>query len=398
MPHPPHYNPDSALHVLVLPSFYADPERPILGSFFKEQALALQNAGAKVGVVYYEGRRLQALSPRALKKNHFQNQWHQENGLATLRQHGWNPLSQTTRGALLWAKLTARLADRYIREHGLPDVIHAHNSVWAGHAASLIAKKHGIPFVVTEHSSLFPSNTVPPSAALYVKETFRQAAAVVAVSGALKQSMQPFLDGRPVEIVPNVVNIDYFHPPTQEPKKTPRVFLCVARLVEVKGLDVLLRAWAHSFKGCSHVELRIVGEGPLRAELLALTGELGIENNVRFLGRLDSEGVRQELWKAHVLVSASRIETFGVVVIEALATGLPVIATLCGGPQEIVTPQVGLLVKTENEMELADALKTMHEKTFCTRDMARTHVVQNYSAPVIADKLMHIFRDCIGTT
>ena len=383
------------LHVLVLPSFYCDPERPVLGSFFQEQASALQKSGARVSVAYFEGRRLQSLGPRTLRQNYFQTLWHDENGLETLRQHGWNPLAQSARGAQIWTKFTEKLIEKYIFERGKPDVIHAHNCLWAGYAARKIGARHSIPYVVTEHSSLFPTRKVPAFAAPFIKETLQNAAAIISVSDALAESMKPYCPHRAIEIVPNVVHTDYFHLPLEEPPAHPQIFLCVAKLTEVKGLDVLLRAWAQKFRGDDAVELRIVGAGPLRDALLALRGELGIESNVDFLGAKSRAQVREELWKSHTFVLPSRVETFGVVLIEALSSGLPVIATRCGGPQSIITPATGLLVAPDDCAALAQAMETMKTTRFCERSTARAHAVTFYSAPIIAAHLTRIFRSCV---
>jgi len=384
-----------SLHVLILPSFYDDPDRPVLGSFFKDQAVALANGGQRVGVVYEEGRRLQALSLKNLRMNHFQKRWSEVNGVRELRRHAWNPMSQHVAGGKIWSRWMVQLAERYITEQGVPDIIHAHNCVWAGHAAVRVAAKHRAASVITEHSTSFPLRTVPPALEAPIKETLARADAVVAVSRALADSMAPYLQGKTAHIVPNVVDSDYFHLPRHDPAPSPRVFLCVAKLFEKKGIDVLLRAWASCFRGRGDVELRIGGDGPLRAQLHSLTETLEIRDNVRFLGEIKRDRVRQEMWEAHVFVLPSRFETFGVVVIEALATGLPVIATVCGGPEEILTPDLGVLLQPEDETGLAATLEQMARAPMPDRKGARQHVMSRYSAPVIAELLTDLYRQTL---
>src|SRR6266487_318289 len=139
-------------HVLFLPSFYSDPDKPLLGSFFKEQAQAVRKAGLTVGVAYVEPRRLRALRIGALKENHGQITSCEEDGLPTTRLRGWNPLLQSVPGGLVWSLATRFLVGRYVMRFGRPDVIHAHNAHWAGFAAYQIWRRSGIPYVVTEHS------------------------------------------------------------------------------------------------------------------------------------------------------------------------------------------------------------------------------------------------------
>lgn len=389
-------SPGDELHILILPSFYHDPEKPILGIFFKDQAAALQQAGVKVRIVYQEGRRLQALRLSALPQNHFQVKTRSEDGLLTMRQHGWNTLAQTTRGGLLWAWLTQRLVRRYVQQFGKPDIIHAHNTLWAGYAARKAAHEHGVPYLVTEHSTAFPTQAVPRSAQRYVREVLRDASEVITVSQALARAMQNYLAGRQAVVVPNVVHTDYFTLPPVEPAPRPFQFLTVAKLFPKKGIHVLLRAFAHRFRHEPEANLCIAGEGPLRQELEALRNELELQSNVRFLGELSREEVRLAMWRSHAFVLPSLHETFGVVVIEALATGLPVIATRCGGPEEILTSQTGLLLESGDENGLVNALDYMwdHSAEY-SRQALRDHAVRYYGPATIAATLKNIYSDLI---
>ena len=100
---------------------------------------------------------------------------------------------------------------------------------------------------------------------------------------------------------------------------------------EKKGQADLLRAFAERFAGDPSVRLGIGGDGPERGRLHELAGSLAIAEQVDWLGALDRDGVRQAMCEADAFVLPSRLETFGVVVIEALACGLPVVATRSGG-------------------------------------------------------------------
>src|SRR5688572_14030174 len=92
------------LHVLMLPSFYLTRQRPYNGTFFRDWAYALQRAGVRTGVAYAEARSLRGLSVGAMRESHFQLTAGVEDGLPTVRLHGWNTLAQWTPGGLLWAR------------------------------------------------------------------------------------------------------------------------------------------------------------------------------------------------------------------------------------------------------------------------------------------------------
>src|ERR1035438_4792819 len=131
------------MKVLILPSFYCSPEYPTMGIFFKDQAQALLRAGIDVEVLFCEARSLRELSFRALLQHHWQREYELEDNIFTMRQCGWNPGVASTRGGRVWSKQVVTLFQRYLSVRGRPDVIHAHNSLWAGYAALLIHERFG---------------------------------------------------------------------------------------------------------------------------------------------------------------------------------------------------------------------------------------------------------------
>jgi glycosyltransferase involved in cell wall biosynthesis len=112
-------------------------------------------------------------------------------------------------------------------------------------------------------------------------------------------------------------------------------------------------------KQTSEVSLTIVGNGPERPALEEQARQLGVASRISFRGRLNRRAVREALQHAHAFVLPSRYETFGVVLLEAMATGLPVVATASGGPEDIVTPDTGELVPPGDPSALASALLRM---------------------------------------
>jgi len=129
-----------ARHVLVIPSWYPSEYNPANGGFFRDQCLALQSAGVRVGVIYPELRSLRSFSPKSLIANHFQTAWHDDEGISTLRFQGWNVPGRLQ--PALWRRQALRLFDRYVERCGRPDLVHAHGAQAAGLAASLIERAH----------------------------------------------------------------------------------------------------------------------------------------------------------------------------------------------------------------------------------------------------------------
>lgn len=383
------------MHILILPSFYPVPEHRFGGLFFRDQALALQQAGLKVGVAYVQGRSLRrGLSINGIRDNRFQLTTAIEyNSLPTVRMHGWNTVAQTALGGYIGSLPWRLTIDRYIREYGRPDVIHAHCVEWAGYYAMQAAHRMQIPYVITEHSAAFAEGKVTPSKGRLLAQAYSNANAVVTVSHSLARSIEPWLCGCKPLIIPNVVNTDFFTPPTTRPQTTPFVFLCVARLAAIKGFDLLLQAFADRFQGDDAVRLTIVGDGPERYNLQQLACSLGIANQVRFTGAAMPDEVHQEMCRSHAFVLASHIETFAVVLIEAMATGLPVIATRCGGPEDIVTPDTGILVTVGDKAALATAMEHMRRQRIFLPTTAREHAVCNFSSTAVSAMLKQCYRN-----
>ena len=385
------------LHVLLIPSWYPSWQTPTRGIFFKEQAEALWRAGVDVGVVYPELLSLRSFSFRGIRRNHFQITLGEESGVPTVRIHGWN-IPRLKIGVYLRVRLAMRLVDLYVQRFGKPDLFHAHSVLWGGYVATLVAQKYGIPYVITEHSSAYARALVLPWQGLYIRESLCKAAKVIAVSHSLATLLRKYSPEKEIQIVPNVVNTDFFTLPSTPRAIKPFRFLTVASLIPNKGIDVLIRAFAWTFRDQSDVCLEVGGDGPQRAELEALAESLKIEDKVRFIGFLSRDQVRDAMWRANVFVLASFQETFGVVLIEALATGLSVIATRSGGPEDFVWPQVGWLVESGNMDDLARCLKHVYGNYLqvCTREPEiRKYAMQHFSEKAVTEMLLESYNQIL---
>lgn len=382
------------MKILLLPSYYCSPEYAIKGVFFRDQAQALLQAGHGVDVLFYEARSLRELSPVGLCQSHWQTQFRVDNGLWLMHVRGWNPGVASTLGGRIWSRLTLHSFARYLKKRGRPDVIHAHNSLWAGHAAALIQQRYGIPYVLTEHSSAFRTDALPAGAEAIIRRAGDQAAARIAVSSALAQSFAPHLS-KPVLVIPNVVDTDFFRPPEVAQHKDGFTFLAVGNLLEMKGFHLLLEAFAARFAGQQSVRLHIAGEGPERQRLMQLVARLGIASQVQLLGLLSRDQVRMAMSAADAFIHPSFQETFGVVLIEAMAAGLPVVATRCGGPEEILRPDCGILIAPRDLPALAQALVDVRQRSW-NPTLIREHAVSRFSPGVIAAALTRVYENVLN--
>jgi len=384
-------------HVLIIPSEeFLPPESHLAGIFQLHQANALGAAGFKVGAIslrfalsvpmifrsgFYrlagrspgnalDGRSIPELATLLKRKMMHPESfitYDQVKKIPVVRAEAFYlfPPSPKT-DHIGWIRSGVAAYKAYCERFGKPDVIHAHNLNPDGLLAHRISKEWKTPYVVTEHSTFYARGLVPAALSGRLRKAAEGADAVAAVSPQLGKLVadQLKLDPDHIRWVPNVIDPLVVTAPlaTRASSRTGFEFLCVGNLIPIKNHAVLLRAFHDSFKGDSRITLRIAGDGPLDSELNDLSSELGLEKQVAFLGRLSREGVIEELDKCDALVLPSSIETFGVVLIEALVRGKPVIATRCGGPEAFIGEEDGIVVAADDRRELSLALSMMRDR------------------------------------
>lgn len=391
------------MNLFVLPSWYPSAAHPVAGLFVREQVAALARAGVAQHIVvggwgFHDG----ALSLREPRKTlaalgwrlraragwHDRSSWH-EVGTPRL---SWT-LALARGGAAGLLRASRRNLALAQQRFGRIDLIHAHVGFPAGWIASVLGAQAGLPYALTEHMSPFPVPQLlaggQPCAEL--RQAYERAAATIAVSPALADRIRAF--GLPCsDIVPNAVDETRF---TLQPLPAPRpfVFFTLGALTPQKGVDLLLQAYARWNPPAAEVALHIGGDGPARAALQAQAQSLGLGERVRFLGALRPEDTPAAYARCHAFVLASRHETFGVVLAEALMSGRPLLATRCGGPEAIVGPANGLLVPVGDVAALAEGLAQMHALAPTLDPQAlRTDALARFSQPAVARQLGAIYQ------
>lgn len=381
-------------HILFVPSSYPRTGAPTEGIFYQDQARALQRAGWQVGVVFpeflrwREGQLFPAGGFRRMRVELVE-----EEGVTLLRTRIWNPPLRWLRAAR-WSAVAERMIERYIERNGRPDVIHAQGFLWGGLVAAQVGARLGIPVAVTEHSSRFPRGLVKGWEGQRIAVAVPSVGAVIAVSEALAQALRPFVGDRTIEVIPNLVDVEFFTPALGVPSASrPMTFLAIASLDWNKGIDVLLRSFAALPPPLRASRLQIVGAGPGRRSFERLAVELGVAERVAFLGWRDRMGVRDALRAADVFVLASRVETFGVAAIEAMACGIPVVATLSGGPDDFVAPPFGWTVPPGHPVPLAAAMaEAARASAGFDHAGARRRAVERFGEAVIGARLGGVYQ------
>jgi len=240
-----------------------------------------------------------------------------------------------------------------------PDVVHAY-VYHAGVPAALISKLYRVPLVVTEMWTGFPMKELTRFGIVKAKIAFESAAFVCPISTSLQRAIADYGIKARFKIVPCTVDTEAFRPKTAQPEDETKGLVYIAFLDQPrKGLNFLLEALRDLSRRRHDFHLHVVGDGPRRAEYEGMATDLGVRDSVTFHGRIEREDIVQLLHRSHLFVLPSLFENFSVATAEAIATGTPVVATRCGGPEDFVTDEVGLTVPPGDVTALTEAINWM---------------------------------------
>jgi glycosyltransferase involved in cell wall biosynthesis len=370
------------LRVLVLPEWYPSPEEPVSGVFVRDQARAAARAH-DVTILFHDPRKCRNRWPFVSDRV--------EDGLRTVRVHTRTGPA-TTVGRIAFVFAAVRLLRTLRRRGEAPDIVHAH--VYSAGLIALLLSRGSCPVVVSEHHSDFVEGKVRGNEARMARFVFRHASLVCPVSPSLLTHLEELEPSGRYEVVPNVVDVEAFVSRSERPAQgagTKRL-LVVALLSPQKGIAYLLDGLAEVYRTRQDFTLDVVGDGPLRLQLEQLARDRLPRSVVNFHGLLERDRVAELMTRADVLVVPSVVETFGVVVIEALAAGLPVIATRAVANHEYLQDRFGLVVAPCRAGSLRDAVLTMLDAGWTVPRGAALEVARSFSESVVSQRWSEIYR------
>jgi glycosyltransferase involved in cell wall biosynthesis len=287
---------------------------------------------------------------------------------------------------------TYRFIEKEILTQVKIDIIHSHFSYPAGFLGTIIQKRKKIPCIITEHTWIkkYFRSWIHKKCVLYA---LKNSSGVISVSIALKDDIALFCS-RKVSVIPNVIEVDKFYLSEKHDHKTLNIGILGGMGNYRKGLDILIKSV--SLLKDMDLMVHIGGDGILLEKFKTLSKESGVFEKCKFYGEILTEDISGFYSRLDVFVLASRDETFGVVVVEAIASGLPVIATDCGGPKEIITRDTGLLVEKENPEELARAITYMSENLHLyNRDSIRKYAEEKFGQMSFVESVTHFYQDVL---
>ena len=379
------------MHIMFIPSWYSNVRNKVHGSFFKEQALELQKAGVNVTVAYNEIWPLTMLGKIHEEKG---LNYNIEDGLKTYRYKNYNYIPKNALMFKVFNKRMEKLYKEIVKKEGPIDIIHAQSSLWGGISAAYISEKYNIPLVITEHSSVERGPYVKNSYVPFIKDSYKKAKKVITVGNGLKNEIQALSGRNDIEVIGNLVDLSKFTI-KKRIQNEKFIFFSLAFLEGEKGFDTLIKAFAKKFKD-KEAMLYIGGDGSQRAWLEALAQENGVKKQIIFLGALSRDDVAKWMNKCDCFVLPSRYETFGVVYIEALASGRPVIGALNGGAEDIINNLNGYLVPIDDIDKLAEKMLELYKKIDSyNEEEIRSDCLKRFSPEVIVNKIISVYKEVL---
>jgi glycosyltransferase involved in cell wall biosynthesis len=293
------------------------------------------------------------------------------------------------------------------------DLIHVHGHPYlSSFIAAKIAKKYSKPLVLTQHNTFIEYdniwNTVEKVNDLVIgKQVLKEADKIIVVSKATKNYVLSLgANPKKIEVIHNGVDLNRFKPLTgikDEVRqklgisKNAPVAITVRRLVYKNGIDTLIESAEIAIKKNPRLIFLVIGAGPDFGEVKAKIKQLGIEKNLRLTGFVSDTDLPFYYNAADFFVLPSKSgEGLPLVALEAMACGLPVIATNVGGTSEIVTKDYGKVVPPDNPDSLAEAIMELsHGELSALKKDLRTMIEQKYSWDKNVEKIAEIYEELI---
>jgi L-malate glycosyltransferase len=379
------------LHVLIISTGYPTKYAPLDGIFYRDQAEALAKLKNKVGFLAINPVSIKAIVKKRKINLGFKNIKRKNTNVFLYKYINIPKFPQYCIDKTL--KAGYELFKKYIVENGLPDIIHVH-CYHAGLLAVKIKEDYKIPYIVTEHSSNFLKKNLSASQLKIAEHVFKCSNYNIAVS----RQFATLLSGLftvPFHYIPNIVDTDFFTP--EKNKLTGFNLINVASLDYNKNQQMLIKAFAAAFDAGDPVELKIIGAGVKANTLQLQINSLNRQHQIKLLGQKSRQEVKEELGKSHAFVLTSRHETFGVVLIEAMSMGLPVITTRSGGPDSIITDnKLGIICDT-NVSSISKALKSVYmNRSHYVSKVIREEAIKKYSGEAVVKRLIEIYNQVIN--
>jgi glycosyltransferase involved in cell wall biosynthesis len=382
--------------ILWLASWYPNERDPFSGDFIQRQAEAV--AGLHPVQVIYAGKT--AASSTLPGKLHLENRIENLKEYIIYYDSKRNIFSKWF-SLYLYFKKNLSVIEQMRINKDLPDLVHVQVAMKAGLIAMYLKWKYNIPYVLTEHwsgyypqsrDSLFQKSFLER---FLTKRILKNAVRLLPVSEALGKQINEYWAKVPFQKIPNTVNTRLFYPAVNKNPHTFR-FIHISTLLYPKNVEGIILVFIKMLQKGVDVELTLVG--PLNPSINnLLTDEVRATGRIRTTGEIPHEQVGLELRNANALVMFSYYENMPCVILEALCSGVPVIATRVGGISEAIHPELGILVEAGNEGQLIEGMqKLMENFSYYEDNLRNLNASGLYSYESVGKQIVQVYEEVLA--
>ncbi|MEQ8240465.1 MAG: glycosyltransferase, partial [Cyclobacteriaceae bacterium] len=319
------------MHVLMVSHNYPTEIDSSFGFFCRDQAEALAREGHLVGVV---GPLVISVKTILNAKSfHLGYRSEKYNEVNTDLWLGFSLPKLKRLRYWLMNRVGRKMVDKYVKNNCVPDIIHLQVFV-AADVALYALSKYNVPLIWSEHFSDVANDNLSNAERVLINKLKRSAKKCIAVSQWLSEKMNQNF-GIKAQVVPNVYRDHIFKIMPGISKREKFTFISVAYMQPIKNHARMIEAF--SLLSDLPVMLLIIGKGDTLEAYKKIVKDRDLVDRVIFLGELKHDELVLELNKAHAYLVSSDFETFNVSMVEAMACGIPVVSTACGGPESILT-------------------------------------------------------------
>lgn len=372
------------MKVLIVASWYPSKNNSIAGVFIKEQVKAIKLSGIDVVVLFpYDN----SIPKGKLKLNI-------EDRIETYRCNT-DYMDNSSISRLNSIFLTTKYIKKIVIEKEI-EIIHSQVCYPAGFSTFFYSLIHKVPYIITEHMSTIGDYSKQWYNKVLFKLAYKNAESVICVSKSLCYELKELKYDFNEIILGNVTDIDQdFISNTYETKNIfHSLFIGSMDQNEGKGIQYLLPALkkVKEKRPDINIDLTLIGDGIKMQSYVMMAKQLNLEENCVFLGRILKEDIPTYIKKCDFLIQPSLKETFGCVLIESMAYGKPVLATKCGGPEDFVNDNVGILVEKKDIGQIEEGIeKIVDEYSKYDEKIIRKYVIDNFSYKAIGNSIKNIY-------
>jgi len=288
--------------------------------------------------------------------------------------------------------------NQLIKKNWVPDLIHGHVYT-SSLPAYILHLFYQIPFIISEHSSSFLTNKFSLLEKIIIKTTLKKAELILPVSKTLEQSIKKLLPYQKFYVLPNTINVDIFNYIKKNNLQNKKKLVSITTISKNKGIYYLIESINRLISKRTDFHIDIIGTGPDFKNIKLLIDNLKLNNFITLHGETNENEIVRYLQKSDLFIQTSLYETFGIVYIEAMSCGLPVIAFNVNALNEIINDSNGIIVEKYSINGTVNAINYILDNlNKYNPQKIRQYITNNFSLTKISKEINIVYNKVIKIT